>query len=99
MELSKHPFALFFFGIAGEVLPLKPNSVPPTGHRPFGRSSVWVRFANLPERDLLNLVISSAAEVVASTTATTATTRASEVCARGASLIDGQRASIERLAI
>ena len=97
--LSTHPFALFFFGIAGEGLPRHAYSISPTGHRPFERSSVWVRFANLPERDGLKLVVSSAAEVVAATTtaATTAGTR--EICAWGASFIDGQGTAIECLAI
>ena len=94
------PVCPLLFGIAGEGLPRHANSIPPTGHRPFERSSVWVRFANLPERDGLKLVISSAAEVVAATTATTATTAGTgEICTWGASFIDGQGTAIERLAI
>ncbi len=50
-----------------------------------------------PARNFLTLIISSAAEVIPATTATTA--GAGEICARGASFIDGQRPAIERLSI
>ena len=99
MVLAKHPFALFFSATPGQDRPANANSVPPTVYRPFGRSSVWVRFANPSVREFLNLVISSAAEVVAATTTTATTAGAGEICARGASFVDGQRAAIERLAI
>lgn len=98
MVLCKHPFALFFSALPGKDCPA--HSIPPTGCRSFERSSVWVRFANLPERDVLKLVISSAAEVVAATTATTASTAGTgEICAWRASFIDGQGTAVERLAV
>jgi hypothetical protein len=55
--------------------------------------------ANVLTRDFRKLVISPPAEVVATATATTTTAGSREICARGTSLIDGQRPAIESLAI
>src|SRR5271157_61315 len=73
------------------VIPTERQAVPGKAHQCPGFCVVLVLCEVIPA-----LVISSAAEVIP---ATTSTAGAGEVCARGASFIDGQRPAIERLSI